>query len=57
MLPSSDEEGMPWPQAVAGVVRPARVNPIGMTDLIRTGECQLVGNCQPTAIAKSAWSS
>src|SRR5881628_172473 len=25
ILPSSVEEGMPWPQAVAGVVRPARV--------------------------------
>jgi hypothetical protein len=26
LLPSSVEEGMPWPQAMAGVVRPARVS-------------------------------
>ena len=25
MLPSSVEEGMPWPKAIAGVVPPARV--------------------------------
>jgi hypothetical protein len=25
MLPSSVEEGMPWPKVMAGVVRPARI--------------------------------